>query len=177
VPDDRLGAPTPCPSYTVGDLLEHIGGLAIAFTAAANKRPIEGLVDAQVPAGDASRLGDDWQERIPEAVTALGEAWRHPEAWTGMTQAGPVELPGEVAGLVALDELVVHGWDLARGSGQRYEPDDATVEPCIALVSQFASEESGPDVAFGRPVAVAAEAPALDRLVAAAGRDPGWTAP
>ena len=37
----------------------------------------------------------------------------------GTTKAGGLELPGEVAGLVALDELVIHGWDVARSSGQR----------------------------------------------------------
>ncbi len=38
-----------------------------------------------------------------------------------MTKAGGVDLPGEVAGLVALDELVVHGWDVARATGQAYD--------------------------------------------------------
>ena len=37
VPDERLANPTPCPAYTLGDLLDHVGGLAIAFTAAATK--------------------------------------------------------------------------------------------------------------------------------------------
>ena len=35
--DDQLDAPTPCPSYSVGELLAHVGGLALAFTAAAKK--------------------------------------------------------------------------------------------------------------------------------------------
>ena len=35
--DDQLDAPTPCPAYTVGDLVDHIGGLTLAFTAAARK--------------------------------------------------------------------------------------------------------------------------------------------
>ena len=37
VPDDLLDRPTPCPAYTLGDLIEHVGGLALAFTAAATK--------------------------------------------------------------------------------------------------------------------------------------------
>jgi len=44
----------------------------------------------------------------------LAGAWQEPDAWTGMTVAGPVEMPGEIAGLVALNELVIHGWDVAR---------------------------------------------------------------
>ena len=37
VGDDQLGAPTPCPDYTVGDLLDHIVALAVAFREAADK--------------------------------------------------------------------------------------------------------------------------------------------
>ena len=112
VPDELLDAPTPCPDYSLGDLVEHIGGLALAFTAAATKAT--GGATARGPSGDASRLGPDWRTRIPRDLAALADAWRDPAAWSGMTQAGGVDLPGEVAGVVALDELVVHGWDVAR---------------------------------------------------------------
>jgi len=37
VGDDELAGPTPLPAYTLGDLIDHVGGLALAFTAAANK--------------------------------------------------------------------------------------------------------------------------------------------
>ena len=94
--DDQLGAPTPCPAYTVGDLVEHIGGLAIAFTGAATKAG--GPTVSQAPAGDAARLGADWQTRIPADLLTMAAAWRDPAAWTGMTMAGGVDLPGEVAG-------------------------------------------------------------------------------
>ena len=40
VTDEQLDAPTPCPEYTVGDLLDHIGGLAKAFTWAATKESL-----------------------------------------------------------------------------------------------------------------------------------------
>lgn len=39
VPGELLQAPTPCPAYVVGDLVDHVGGLAIAFTDAAKKTP------------------------------------------------------------------------------------------------------------------------------------------
>jgi hypothetical protein len=35
VPDELLDAPTPCPSHSVGDLIDHVGGLSVAFTVAA----------------------------------------------------------------------------------------------------------------------------------------------
>jgi uncharacterized protein (TIGR03086 family) len=174
VADSSLDAPTPCPSYTLGDLLDHVGGLAVAFTAAASKTVLPPA--AQGPLGDASRLGHDWRSRIPHDLTGLAEAWRDPAAWTGMTQAGGVELPGEVGGLVALNELVVHGWDVARASGQPYECDVPTLEACRGFVSQFAEtdREVGPDAPFGPVVAVPADAPLLDQVIGLNGRDPLW---
>jgi uncharacterized protein (TIGR03086 family) len=174
IPDDRLGGPTPCPDYRVGDLLEHVGGLALAFGAAAVKET--GGATAQSPAGDASRLGDDWRTRIPPDLVALAEAWRDPEAWTGMTEAGGISLPGEVAGLVALDELVIHGWDLARAAGLPYECDQESLEHVHRFVSQFATpEERAGNELFGPVVPVPDDAPLLDRVVGLSGRDPGWS--
>jgi uncharacterized protein (TIGR03086 family) len=175
VPDQMLDAPTPCPAYNLGDLLDHVGGAALAFTGAARKET--GDATSQGPSGDASRLGDDWQERIPRDVAALSDAWRDPEAWDGMTKAGGVDLPGGVAGLVALDELVIHGWDIARASGQRYEPDPESLEAVHGFVSQFS--EPGQEAAraglFGPVVDVPDDAPMLDRVIGLTGRDPDWS--
>jgi uncharacterized protein (TIGR03086 family) len=175
VRDEMLDAPTPCPAYTVGDLLDHLGGTAIAFTGAAKKDL--GDATSQGPSGDASRLGDDWRRRIPRALTGLGEAWRDPTAWTGMTRAGGIELPGEVAGLVALDELAVHGWDIARATGQTYESDPVSLEAVHDFVEQFADpaqEEVRKDL-FGPVVHVPEEAPLIDRVIGLTGRDPAWS--
>jgi uncharacterized protein (TIGR03086 family) len=170
---DQLGDPTPCPQYAVGDLVEHIGGLALAFTAAAGKEL--GGETQGAPVGDAARLPDDWPTRIPQDLEALAVAWQDPEAWTGMTQAGSVDLPGDIAGLVALDELVVHGWDLARATGQPYDPDGADLEAVEGFLAGFGDDrEAGPDAAFGPPVDVTDDASALDRVVALSGRDPAW---
>lgn len=177
IPDDRLADPTPCPKYSLGDLLDHVGGLAIAFTAAATKTG--GDLGAQGPAGDASRLGDDWRTRIPHDLGGLADAWRQPTAWTGMTQAGGVDLPGEVAGLVALDELVLHGWDVARASGQQFECDPELLEAVHGFVQQFSGpgQEASREGLFGPVVPVPEKAPLLDRVVGLAGRDPAWSPP
>ena len=71
VTDDQLGDPTPCPDYTLGDLLDHVGGLTLAFTAAATKETA--ALAGQGPAGDASRLGDDWRTRIPRDLAELAQ--------------------------------------------------------------------------------------------------------
>ena len=175
VPDELLDAPTPNPGYTLGDLLDHVGGLTVAFAAAAKKD--FGDATSPAPSWDVSRLGEDWRSRIPEDLAALAEAWRDPAAWTGMTQAGGVELPGEVAGVVALDELVVHGWDVARASGQPYNVDPGSLEVVHGFVAQFS--EPGQEAAraglFGPVVDVPDDAPWLDRVIGLTGRDPAWS--
>ena len=176
VTDDQLAGPTPCPDYSLGDLIDHVGGLALAFTGAAAKDV--GGSGAQGPSGDAARLVDDWRTRIPADLAALAEAWRDPEAWTGMTSAGGVALPGEVAGLVALDELVVHGWDVARASGQPYDCDEASLGAVRGFVEQSSApgQEEARQGLFGPVVDVPAGAPLLDRVIGLTGRNPDWTA-
>ncbi|MFG2285824.1 TIGR03086 family metal-binding protein [Streptomyces sp. NPDC048595] len=105
----------------------------------------------------------------------MAEAWRAPEAWQGETQAGGVPLPGAVAGRIALNDLVVHGWDLARATGQDYAPDADSLEVPYELLSSWAAGETGP--LFGAVVAVAGDAPLLDKVVALSGRRPDWTPP
>ena len=170
VPDDALDRPTPCEGYRVGDLLDHVGGFALAFRAAAVKQPLDGG-----PAGDAAHLGDDWRARIPRDLVALAEAWQDADAWTGMTAAGGVDLPGEVAGAVALDELVIHGWDLAKATGQPPGYDGPGLEAVLGMVLHFRG--SGIDGIFGEEVPVPEDAPLFDRILGIAGRDPGWKPP
>ena len=175
VPDELLGAPTPCPDYSLGDLVDHIRLLTLAFTAAA-KKDTAGMTSGRAP-GDASSLGDDWRTRIPRDLASLAEAWRDPAAWTGMTKAGGIDLPGELAGIIALDELVVHGWDVARASGQDFDQDQASLEAVFGFVKQFsgAGQEAAREGMFGPEVAVPEDAPLLDRLIGLTGREPNWS--
>jgi uncharacterized protein (TIGR03086 family) len=173
----QLDAPTPCPDYTVAALLDHIDLLVVAFADAARKQHVDAGGDPPPP-GDAARLDPDWQAKIPRNLATLAEAWRDPDAWTGMTAAGSIEMPGEVAGIVATEELVVHGWDLARATGQDIATDRAALEAALQMLGQF--QEPGrvaePGAAFGTVVDTADDAPLLDRVVAFSGRDPAWTA-
>jgi len=175
VRDDQLDAPTPCTETRLGAMLDHVDGLALAFTAAATKTPLAG--GSQAPSADASRLGDDWRTRIPNRLAGLASAWRDPAAWTGMTHAGGVDLPGEVAGAVALNEVIVHGWDIAMASGQPYSCDEDLVEGALGFVRAAVAESpNGSPGLFGPPVRVADGAPLLDRLIGLTGRDPAWRA-
>src|SRR6266568_3693960 len=82
-PESALHGPTPCSAYSIGDLLDHISGFALAFTAAATKTGGGGSATQPRP-GDRSHLDKDWRTRIPRYLTALAEAWRNADAWTGM---------------------------------------------------------------------------------------------
>ena len=171
VTDDQLAATTPCSGLTVADLLDHVGGLSLAFAMAARKDPAVADVNGTF---DGSRLADDWRDSIPAALDELATAWADPSAWDGMTAAGGVEMPGEVGGLVALDEVVVHGWDLAVASGQPFEIDAALLAPLHEFVAGFAEQAAGVEGLFGPQVVVGVDAPLLDRILGCTGRDPAW---
>ena len=92
-----------------------------------------------------------------------------------MTRAGGVDLPADVAGVVALDELVIHGWDLAKAIHMPSGYDGPGLEAVYSTVQQFSA--SGIEGLFGPPVAVPDDAPVLDRILGLAGRDPRWEPP
>jgi uncharacterized protein (TIGR03086 family) len=170
VREDQLDGPTPCPGMPVAALLDHLVGLTLAFRLAAEKVP-----QTSPPVSSADRLPADWRERLPVQLDDLVAAWREPAAWQGTTVAGGVEAPAPVMATVALDELVVHGWDLAVATGQRYRPDEGSVRTCFEFIGDRSDEpdDANPGL-FGPPVAVPADAPLLDRLIGRAGRDPSW---
>ena len=116
-----------------------------------------------------------WRGALPKLLDELAEAWGTPGAWTGMTRAGGVDLPGEVAGLVAMDELVVHGWDLAPATGQPYEPDAASLEAAHGFLLAAAQDPTRGGGIFGPVVPVPDDAPRLDRVIGLSGRDPRRT--
>jgi uncharacterized protein (TIGR03086 family) len=84
-------------------------------------------------------------------------------------------LPGEIAAVVALEELVIHGWDVACATGQAYECEDAELGVVNGFIAQIANAD--PAVrgdAYAGPVRVSDGVPYLDRVVASSGRDPHW---
>lgn len=93
-----------------------------------------------------------------------------------MTQAGGQVLPGAMAGRIALDELVVHGWDIARATGQPFDCDVATLGEVESTVTKVRDGNDG-DVPglFGPVVPVDDTAPALARVLGLTGLDPAWT--
>jgi uncharacterized protein (TIGR03086 family) len=177
VRDDQLSAATPCRGTMVGELLDHVDSLCVAFTAAAVKETRDDGGRAPVP--DASRLGTDWRQRLPARLDELAQAWRPATAWTGTTRAGGNELPAQVAGCAALDEVIVHGWDLAVATRQPYPGDDPALAEALQTAytwvrSVVEQNPHGSPELFGPPVPVPDDAPLLDRLLGLTGRDPAW---
>lgn len=176
VRDDQLGDPTPCPAYTLGDLLQHVRGLAEAFTLAGRKeQPPDG--SKPPPQGDATLLIEDWRADTASWLQRLTEAWAGPAAWQGAAWIAGFEAPAAAVGLTAVNELVAHGWDVARASGQVLRTDDAS----LAAAREFVAMMSGPGSeelrgqAFGPALPVPPGASLLDEVVAGNGRDPAWS--
>ncbi|MFE6618678.1 TIGR03086 family metal-binding protein [Streptomyces sp. NPDC057740] len=171
VADDQLTASTPCPDLAVRNLLGHLLGLTVAFRDAARKDL--GVTTDTSPGAAVPDIGPGWREELPKVLDELAEAWRDPGARTGMTRAGGVDLPGEVAAAVAVDELVIHGWDLARATGQEYTPDPAALQASHDFLLASV-DDPGRGQIFGPVVPVPADAPLLDRAIGLSGRNPGW---
>lgn len=165
----QASAPTPCTDYDVAALRDHVLGWLAAFT--------DGYA---APTGQCSD---------PEAVTVDGTGAAQvraqadrldtvlPEGTQRPLRIGESEMPGDMALQMILWEYQTHGWDLAAATGQPWQPD----EEGLAASLQFAPGMLTPDFqgegkSFGPPVAVPAEAPALDRLLGLSGRDPQWSA-
>lgn len=171
VTDEHLSAPTPCPDMAVRNLLGHLLGLSVAFRDAGRK-DLGPTTDTD-PGSARPDIGPDWRAELPKVLGELSEVWRAPDAWTGMTRAGGVDLPGAVAGAVAVNELVIHAWDLARATGQEYTPDPAALQASHDFLLASV-DDPGRGSIFGPVVPVPAGAPLLDRAVGLSGRDPSW---
>jgi uncharacterized protein (TIGR03086 family) len=172
ITDDQLGRPTPCPEWTVGDLLDHLIMLSRVFTQAAQKKADVPGTDTAPPPPSAANLPPQWRSRLTVVLEDLAIAWRAPSAWEGTARAGGATMPALETGTIAVNELTMHGWDLARATGQEYAADPRLLEPLIEFLSQGPAE--GTPGMFGPVVVVDDEADLLEQAVSLAGRDPRW---
>ena len=159
---DQLDDPTPCTEWTVQALLDHIIGGYRMFATALGATVPESAADpapAHRAAGDA-------------AVRAFGAAG----ALDGTVTLPVGEVPGHVALALALTDAVVHGWDLARATGQDTSIDEDLATALLAGAEQMVGPQMRqPDGAmpvFAQPVTIGPDQPAADRLIAFLGRTP-----
>ncbi|QHY97417.1 hypothetical protein SSPS47_20125 [Streptomyces sp. S4.7] len=167
VRDDQLTLPTPCAEYDVHGLLDHLFQVITNFQALAGK----GESDFGTP---PERLADDRRERFAAEIDRLIGAWAAPGAEDGLT--GAMNMPARTVGAMALGDLTVHSWDLARATGQPYEPDAAVVRMLGVEFTALAPTARSMNV-FGEPFPVDGEATPFESLLAETGRDPGWQPP
>jgi uncharacterized protein (TIGR03086 family) len=172
IDDGRLSGATPCEEYTVAQLLNHMLGLCLAFTSAAEGE--RGPHTDTPPGMPETTLEPGWRPLLEARLETLAEAWSRPAAWEGDATAGGVTFPAAIMGLVALNEVAIHGWDLARATGQHYELDGATLETLLEFVGQDADDQAAREGIYGPALKVADDADPQDRLIALTGRDPGW---
>ncbi|MFF0545703.1 TIGR03086 family metal-binding protein [Nocardia thailandica] len=171
ITDDQLADPTPCADVTVRDLLAHAVGLTEAFRQAAAKESVGTSAPPQT--GPDTPLPAEWRALLPGRLKALAEAWRDPAAWDGDAEAGGVTMPAPVMAMVALDELVVHAWDLAVATGQSPRASDADLAVLLEFLRE--TDPEGTPGLFGPVIPVAPEAPLLDQVLGLTGRDAAWS--
>jgi uncharacterized protein (TIGR03086 family) len=160
----QLGDPTPCTDWDLRALMGHIIGGYQMFAAGLGHP-----VAADTTPADTAGLHRAAGEAAIAAFAAPGALER--------TVSLPVgDVPGHVALTLALTDAVVHGWDLAKATGQ-----DTTIDHEVAAVLLAGAEQMvGPQMrqpdgampVFAPPVAIGPERPAADRLIAFLGRRP-----
>lgn len=139
VSDDQLGDRTPYSELSVRALLNHLMGLSMAFWYFA--RPDEAAAAGFVSSGPSftEDLDPQWRRLLPQRLADLVETWEQPRSWEGeSTIAGNVMPNGQVA-MVALDELVLHGWDLAAATDQSFDLPEGTDPGLYGFISALAS--------------------------------------
>ena len=76
-----------------------------------------------------------------------------------------------MAGILSL-EFLVHAWDYAKATGREVTAPDALSDYVMGLAKTIITPQGRSNVGFDDPVDVAADAGALDRLIAYTGRQP-----
>jgi len=104
------------------------------------------------------------------------QAWSDPKAWEGdIGVMGDATPAADVAAMLIM-EMVLHGWDVARATGQEYTCEVAVAEAALQTV-QAQAELFRKYQGFKDIVPVPAGAPVFDRALSLSGRDPQWQPP
>jgi len=163
VKPDQLSDPTPCSELDVKGVLNHLlNGMHMLTTAAQT--------------GKAELLGEDLVGADPatqynEARTKLLGAIREPGVFDKNWEMPFATMPGQIMAGIAFWEHLVHGWDVAKATGQDTTIPEELAQEALDIVTPMDAMIRMPGVC-GPKVDVPEDAPITDRLVGFLGRQP-----
>jgi uncharacterized protein (TIGR03086 family) len=172
VPGHPMDAPTPCDDWDLRTLVNHV----ILWTAYSAERRAHGeSVAEDLMSKDFTAdpgFAQDYAAQIGRAVAA----WSDPAAWERELGVMGSGTPAADVAAMLIAEMVLHGWDIARATGQEYACDEAVAASVLATV-EAQGEMFRQYQGFAAIVALPADgdgATALDRALSLSGRDPQW---
>lgn len=167
---------TPCADWSYAQLLGHLVG---------GDRVFVGLLTGTARPPSSPRLAPDPDQPAPSPAdyrqwsNRLAEVMGEREVRAGSFEVPVGRLGGEQIVVLRAVEHLLHGWDLAKAAGAptlALAPvADALDGPARQLLTAVGAQTLGERRPFAAPVAVDPSAPTFDRLLAAFGRDPGWS--
>lgn len=166
---DQLDLATPCASWKVRDVINHIAGNGFWFEAIARDGVAPDRPDNAAPDITGGDYLANFREGSQRAVTAF-------EGAMGKTLQLPwAEMPAEVFIVMASTDQFVHGWDLAKATGQSTDLDNGLAAQFLAFYQAAMSDAfRGPDpvAPFGSLIEVPASSNTVTQLAAFLGRQP-----
>ena len=160
---DQWGEPTPCTELDARGVLNHLvrGNLLFAAIVRGEPRPGPGT----------DYLGGDPLAAYQQAAAQLQEAFARPGVLESVYEAPFGTGPGAALVHVRIAEVLTHGWDLARATGQPGDfPDDVAERALARSRRRLTARPEGPGAPFAAEVPVPPDAPAVDRLAGFLGR-------
>ena len=159
---DQWSAPTPCADWTVRQVVNHLIGMNRVFAALLAGQPLP-----RRPSAD--HVEDDPVGAYRESAAVLQAAFGRPGVLERMYHGPLGTATGAERLQIRLYDLLAHGWDLARATGQPVDLLDEQAEQSLAFAQTQLTEQARPG-RFGPAQIVAAQAPAIERLAAFLGR-------
>jgi uncharacterized protein (TIGR03086 family) len=165
VADEHWDQPTPCPDWSVRELVTHIvsGNYWVAPL-------VEGqTIDEVGDRFDGDILGDDALAAYDASAQAAAAAFLADGAMDAPCAVSYGPVPGSVYCGHRLIDVLIHGWDVAKATGQDTALPDDLVLVCFDVLApqQELLQSSG---MFGDHVDVSDDADPQTRLLAALGR-------
>ena len=158
----QFGDPTPCTEWDVRALMNHLVHVIIRYAAIANGLP---------PPDEADHVGGDPATAFRESGRTAREAFLRPGMLEQPYDAPWGKIPGSMMVQHVVNELLAHGWDLARATGQSTDITPDLAAESLAIWREWSAHiPRSPGSPFGPEQPAPNGATAADRLAAFLGR-------